>query len=157
MLSTNNIFSPSSGKPIMTPTQDIALGVYYLTTVSQRDKLADKKRSKNAEEDHQHLPIFNDAMEAHLAYDEGAVHLHTRIRYRNPDLGLATVFGDSESKVIVTTIGRVFFQEIIPAKLGFINRCCDKTFLGKIIWHCYHVSGHVETIQMLDRIKNTGF
>ncbi len=157
MLSTNNIFSPSSGKPIMTPTQDIALGVYYLTSSAQRDKLADKKRAKNSEPDTRHLPIFNDAMEAHLAYDEGAVHLHTRIRYRNPDLGMVTVFGDSASKVITTTIGRVFFHEIVPAKLGFINRCCDKTFLGKIIWHCYHVSGHVETIQMLDRIKNTGF
>jgi DNA-directed RNA polymerase subunit beta' len=59
--------------------------------------------------------------------------------------------------MLVTTVGRVFFNEILPASLGFINRCCDKSFLGKIIWQCYHVSGNIETVRVLDSLKNMGF
>jgi DNA-directed RNA polymerase subunit beta' len=57
----------------------------------------------------------------------------------------------------VTTVGRIFFNEILPDVLGFINRCCDKSFLGKLIWQCYRVSGHAETVRMLDSLKNIGF
>jgi DNA-directed RNA polymerase subunit beta' len=158
MLSTNNVFSPSSGRPVMTPTQDIALGLYYLTSSAQKDRTKEIKRKLSGQAaEQERLPIFGDASEARLAYDDGALKIHDRIRFKNPDLHRSTVFGDSSSKMLVTTVGRVFFNEILPASLGFINRCCDKSFLGKIIWQCYHVSGNIETVRVLDSLKNMGF
>ena len=159
MLSTNNVFSPSSGKPIMTPTQDIALGIYYLTSAAQKDRVKENRRRGTQEKstEIEHLPIFAEASEVRLAYQDGALRIHDRIRYRNPDIGRKTVFGDATSKMITTTVGRVFFSEILPATLGFINRCCDKGFLGKIIWQCHRVSGHAETVRVLDALKNIGF
>ncbi len=160
MLSTNNVFSPSSGKPIMTPTQDIALGIYYVTSAAQKDRIKEmRRRSGHAEKttEHEHLPIFADASEVRLAYLDGGLKIHDRIRYRNPDIGRETVFGDATSKMLLTTVGRVFFNEILPPTLGFINRCCDKSFLGKIIWQCHRVSGHAATVRVLDALKNVGF
>ena len=157
MLSTNNVFSPSSGKPVMTPTQDIALGIYYLTSAAQKDRIKESGRKAAANQDHERLPIFDEAAQVRLAYDERALKIHDRVRFRNPDMGRKTVFGDSNSKMLVTTVGRVFFNEILPPALGFINRCCDKSFLGKLIWQCYRVSGHVETVRVLDSLKNIGF
>jgi DNA-directed RNA polymerase subunit beta' len=158
MLSVNNVFSPSSGRPVMTPTQDIALGIYYLTSAAQKDRAKDVKR-KAADQavEHEHLPIFGDASEVRLAYDDGAVKIHDRLRFKNPDFKRSTVFGDSTSRMLVTTVGRVFFNEILPNTLGYINRCCDKSFLGKIIWQCYRVSGNAETVRVLDSLKNIGF
>jgi DNA-directed RNA polymerase subunit beta' len=158
MLSVNNVFSPSSGRPVMTPTQDIALGAYYLTSAAQKDRPKELRRKlpdHNAEQEH--LPMFGDASEVRLAYDDGAIKTHDRIRFKNPDYKRTTVFGDTASKMLVTTVGRVFFNEILPSSLGFINRCCDKSFLGKIIWQCYRVSGNVETVRVLDSLKNIGF
>ncbi len=158
MLSTNNVFSPSSGRPIMTPTQDIALGIYYLTSAAQKDRARENKRKVTGQPaEQEHLPIFGETADVRLAYDEGALRIHDRIRFRNRDYKRNTVFGDSASKMVVTTVGRVFFNEILPPSLGFINRCCDKSFLGKIIWQCYRVSGHAETVRVLDRLKNIGF
>jgi DNA-directed RNA polymerase subunit beta' len=59
--------------------------------------------------------------------------------------------------MLLTTVGRVFFNEILPASLGFINRCCDKSFLGKLIWQCHRTSGNVETVRVLESLKNIGF
>jgi DNA-directed RNA polymerase subunit beta' len=158
MLSTNNVFSPSSGKPIMTPTQDIALGIYYLTSSAQRDRLKENRRrvSGHAAEQ-ERLPIFSSADDVRLAYDDGALKIHDRIRFRNPDFQGKSVFGDDAAKMLVTTVGRVFFNEVLPAGLGFINRCCDKSFLGKLIWQCYRTSGHAMTVRTLDSLKNIGF
>ena len=160
MLSTNNVFSPSSGKPIMTPTQDIALGIYYLTSAAQKDRVKDMRRRPGQADkasESEHLPIFADASEVRLAYQDGAFKIHDRIRFRNPDYQRKTVFGETGAKMLPTTVGRVFFNEILPDTLGFINRCCDKGFLGKIIWQCYRVSGHGETVRVLDALKNIGF
>ena len=157
MLSTNNVFSPSSGRPIMTPTQDIALGIYYLTSAAQKDRAKDLRRKGAAGQENESLPVFADAIEVRLAYDDGALKTHDRIRLKNPDYQRPTVFGDEKSKMIVTTVGRVFFNNILPASLGFVNRCCDKSFLGKIIWQCYRLSGHTETVRVLDSLKNLGF
>jgi len=160
MLSTNNVFSPSSGKPIMTPTQDIALGIYYLTSAAQKDRVRDMRRRPGQVEkgaELEHLPIFADASEVRLAYQDGALKIHDRIRFKNPDFQRKTVFGETGTKMLPTTVGRVFFNEILPDTLGFINRCCDKGFLGKIIWQCYRVSGHDETVRVLDALKNIGF
>jgi DNA-directed RNA polymerase subunit beta' len=158
MLSTNNVFSPSSGKPVMTPTQDIALGIYYLTSAAQRDRVKEiRRKAGGAPAEQEHLPIFSAADEVRLAYDDGALKVHDRIRFRNPDHNRKTVFGDEKASMLVTTVGRVFFNEILPSSLGFINRCCDKSFLGKLIWQCYRISGHAETVRMLDSLKNIGF
>ncbi len=147
MLAPNNIFSPSSGKPITTPTQDIALGVYYLTHGGRDERGAPKKT----------LKLFNDQQEVFFARDEQGVTTHERIRLKNPDFGRPTVYGDSTSKVIETTVGRVVFNEIWPAELGFINRAIDKSKLSDVIWQCYRTTGHVRTVEMLDNLKTLGF
>ena len=154
MLSPNNIFSPSSGKPITTPTQDIALGCYYLTVDSQADRLNARKNSKGLPE---HLPIMGDAMEVHTAYDEGVVNLHSRIRYRNPDFGEDTRYGVKDQSVITTTIGRVFFNEIWPRGMGFFNAPVPKKKLEELIRCCYQIAGHDETVRTLDRVKDLGY
>jgi len=154
MLASNNIFSPSSGKPIMTPSQDICLGAYFITVSAQKDRIAERTGAHKPDE---HLPIMSDAHEVHTAYDEGVVRLHSRIRFRNPDYQRETIFGDKDKSVITTTVGRVFFNEIFPENLGFFNGCVTKKKLGDLIWRCYQVSGHAETVQMLDRLKELGF
>ena len=155
MLAPNNIFSPSSGKPITTPTQDIALGCYYLTVDSQHERLrARQARTPGAIE---HLPIFGDAQEVHTAYDEGAVTLHSRIRFRNPDYQSETRYGLKDQSVITTTVGRVFFNEILPDAMGFFNAAVPKKKLEELIRHCYQVAGHEETVRTLDAIKDLGY
>jgi len=124
MMATNNIFSPSSGKPIITPTQDITLGCYYLTAEPRKALPADLKE----------LPLFGSKTELVFAYDDGAVKTHDRIRYSNPDIGKKTVYGDPTSKVVVTTVGRVIFSEIWPEELGLFNKAAGKTQLGDLIW-----------------------
>ncbi len=155
MMSTNSIFSPSSGKSIMTPTQDIALGVYYLTSLSQADRLTEYARKQS--DAVEHLPIFVDISEVRLAYEDGAVDLHTRIRFRNPDLGRETYVGDPGARVIETTVGRVFFSEIWPEETGFVNKVVNKSMLGDLIWNCHKVAGHKRTVQALDDLKQLGF
>ena len=144
MLAPNNIFSPSSGKPITTPTQDIALGCYYLTVDSQQARL----RSRQARDPAaiEHLPLFGDTQEVHTAFDEGALKLHDRIRFRNPDHQTETKYGVKDQSVITTTVGRVFFNEIWPDAMGFFNAPVPKKKLEELIRHCYQVAGHDETV-----------
>jgi len=156
MLASNNIFSPSSGQSVMTPTQDIALGVYYMTALSQADRQK-AKLNGSAEDTPERLPIFADTEEVHLAHGEGAFKLHQRIRLKNPDHGRDTAFGDREARVIVTTVGRVFFNEVWPPEMGFINKTVNKSVLGDLIWHCHKRAGHAATVTALDRLKKTGF
>ncbi|TAN38952.1 MAG: DNA-directed RNA polymerase subunit beta' [Verrucomicrobia bacterium] len=155
MLAPNNIFSPSSGKPITMPTQDITLGCYYLTIASQHDRLA--QLQKKGGEKIEHLPIMATAAEVHTAFDEGAIHTHDRIRYRNPDYQRETRFGDKNKAVIETSVGRVFFNEIWPEGLGFFNKPATKKQLEQLILACYQVAGHEETVRALDRLKILGF
>jgi DNA-directed RNA polymerase subunit beta' len=155
MLASNNIFSPSSGKPITTPTQDIALGVYYMTSPAQKDRKIDFRRHQP--DPKEHLSLFANAQDVRLAYDEKAVKVHTRIWFTNPNYKQPTIFGNAEPKRIMTTVGRVFFNEIWPDKLGFVNRTVDKGFLGSLIWNCYHAGGHETTVLCLDKLKNLGF
>src|ERR1700690_172027 len=93
MMAQNNIFSPSSGKPIITPTQDITLGCYYVT--------AEPRNSPT----NVTLKLFGNKSEVVFAYADGAVTTHERIRIANPDYGVKTEYGDSEKKVIETTVG----------------------------------------------------
>ncbi len=154
MLAPNNIFSPSSGRPITTPSQDIALGCYYLTSDSQADRIRQRRGGAPADE---RLPILADEAEVHTAFDDGALQIHDRIRFRNPDFGRSTVYGDAERRGIVTTVGRVFFNEIWPDALGFVNQVVTKKRLAETIWRCYQVAGHEQTVTVLDRLKDLGF
>ena len=145
MMAPLNIFSPSSGKPIMTPTQDITLGCYYLTA------------EPRAKRDKKPLPLFGAKEEVIFAHSDGALKTHDRVMLANPDLGKKTVYGNSEKKVIETTVGRVLFSEIWPDDLGFANKVVGKGALGDLIWNCYKHCGHERTVVMLDRLKELGF
>ena len=147
MMATNNIFSPSSGKPIITPTQDITLGCYYLTAEPRTPLPTDVKK----------LMLFGSKAEVVFACDDGAVKTHHRIRIANPDFGRKTVYGDATSKVVVTTVGRVLFSEIWPEELGLYNKAAGKSQLGELIWRCYKSCGHEKTVIMLDKLKELGF
>ncbi|MDX2081562.1 MAG: DNA-directed RNA polymerase subunit beta' [Terrimicrobiaceae bacterium] len=147
MLATNNIFSPSSGKPITTPSQDIPLGCYYLT---QNPRGSDADKEKRA-------PLFANADEVELAMQEGAIRTHSRIRFKNPDFGRQTVYGDANARVLDTTAGRVVFNQIWPSELGFYNKVCGKKQLSDVIWRCYKAAGQQKTVETLDRLKQLGF
>src|SRR5688500_13556576 len=109
MMAPNNIFSPSSGKPIMTPTQDITLGCYYLTA---------NPRQQGAHQTSK-IMLFGSKQEVLFAHADGAIRTHDKVRLANPDFGKKTVYGDHERKVIETTVGRVIFSEVWPLELGF--------------------------------------
>src|SRR5438128_8573272 len=84
MMASNNIFSPSSGKPIMTPTQDITLGCYYLTAEPRQKVVKDQR-----------LKLFSNKSEVIFAFHDGAVDIHERIRMANPDTGKKTIYGNA--------------------------------------------------------------
>ncbi|MSU19821.1 MAG: DNA-directed RNA polymerase subunit beta' [Pedosphaera sp.] len=147
MMAPNNIFSPSSGKPIMTPTQDITLGCYYLT--------ADPRVVKDVKQ--ARAMLFGSKSEVIFALDDGAIKIHDRVVIANPDFGVKTVYGDSTKKTIETTVGRVIFSEIWPLELGFPNKVIRKGQIGDLIWNCYKHCGHDKTVQMLDKLKELGF
>ncbi|MDR3072568.1 MAG: DNA-directed RNA polymerase subunit beta', partial [Clostridiales Family XIII bacterium] len=155
MLSVNNILAPKDGSPITTPTQDMILGSYYLTHEGEeaRDTKAEKGDGK----------IFTDFDELLMAYRNGVVGLHARVkvrRYANPE--------DVSGKLIESTVGRFIFNENIPQDLGYVNReedpysleinfLCDKKKLGDIIYRCYRRHGNTKTALILDNIKEMGF
>ena len=150
MLAPNNIFSPSSGRPITTPSQDITLGSYYMTH-SRYHSPGPKS------EDAAKLSLFYDIEEIEFAVAEKAVALHQFVRLKNPDKGKDTVYGDKESSTIITTPGRARFNEIWPDGLGFFNKNVGKSQLSDLIWRCFQVAGHAETVLTLDRLKALGF
>lgn len=147
MLAPNNIFSPSSGKPITNPSQDIPLGCYYLTYPPRVVASAKEVR----------MPLFASASEVEMALSEGSITVHTRIRLQNPDRGVTTVYGNPALSVIETTAGRVVFNEIWPQELGFYNKVAGKKQLSDIIWRCYKAVGQQKTVETLDRLKEVGF
>jgi DNA-directed RNA polymerase subunit beta' len=147
MMASNNIFNPSNGKPIITPTQDITLGCYYLTAEPRTPAPSDSRK----------LPLFGSKEEVLFACDDGALKTHDRVRLANPDFGKQTVFGDANRKIIETTVGRVIFSEIWPPELGFYNKAAGKSQLGDLIWKCYKFAGHDKTVAMLDKLKELGF
>jgi DNA-directed RNA polymerase subunit beta' (EC 2.7.7.6) len=135
MLSTNNVFSPSDGRPIISPSQDIVLGCYYLTTVGQRDQGV---KSEN-------LRLYSDVDEAITAYQCDEAKIHDRCRLRRG------------SEIVETTVGRILFNQHIPPGFGFVNEQMDKSKLSKIISACYKKFGHHRTVILLDDLKKIGF
>ena len=151
MLAPNNIFGPSNGRPITTPSQDITLGCYYLSQnpVKSTEKIsADKKKR---------LSVFENADEVDFAVSEGSIRTHDFILFKNPDFGRETVFGDAAKKFLETTPGRVRFNGIWPSEVGFFNKAAGKKQLGEIILRCYEKCGHNTTVECLDKLKDLGF
>ena len=147
MMATHNIFSPSSGKPILTPSQDIVLGSYFLTM----DPKSDMPKEDSG------LPLIGSLEEALSALQEGVLNLHNWIRLKNPDKGNETKFGITKRSVIITTVGRALFNTIWPEELGFFNEPALKGDLGNLILETYNLKGKEETIAALDRLKEMGF
>ena len=151
MLAPNNIFGPSNGRPITTPSQDITLGCYYLTQnpIRSTEKISGDKKKR--------LSAFENADEVDFAVSEGSIKTHDFILFKNPNHGQETVFGDATKKFIETTPGRVRFNGIWPTEIGFFNKAAGKKQLGEIILRCYEKCGHSKTVECLDKLKDLGF
>src|SRR3989440_5227060 len=150
MMSTNNILSPASGKPIAVPSQDMVLGCYWLTR-EQHGALGEGK-------------IFSSSDEVRMAYDAGKVSEHARIKVR----GLTPVretgmnehtLRDPARWKQYTTVGRVIVGELLARGVPFeaVNLVMTKKEITKLIDTCYRKAGHRETVMMLDRIKDLGY
>ena len=146
MLSTNNMYSPSSGKPVLTPSHDIVLGVYF-TTLQTVDKPAKSVR----------VPVISSAHEAITAHEEGMIKLHDWVDFPNPDFGKETIEGVSDTKFIRTTIGRILFNTILPSEMGFVNRPVEKGKLSDLISSVYRLVDREKAVEILDALKNLGF
>jgi DNA-directed RNA polymerase subunit beta' len=133
MMSTNNILSPANGKPIIIPSQDIVLGIYYLT----RDKDGSKGEGMT----------FSGPEEVRSAYDNNVVDLRARVKVR------------IDGEIKATTVGRVILYEIIPEELAFdlINKVMNKKELANLIDYCYRSCGDKTTVVLADRLKDLGF
>ena len=131
MLSENNLMSPSSGRPIATPSQDIVLGCYYLT----KEKPGDKGEGK----------IFSSADEVIAAHDAKQVGLHAKIKVQ------------MEGKIVDTTVGRVLFNQIVPPELGYFNKLAKRAKVEELVSSSYRKLGAYRTSIFLDHLKRLGF
>jgi DNA-directed RNA polymerase subunit beta' len=133
LMSTNNILSPANGKPIIVPTQDIVLGIYYLTREREGAKGEGKK--------------FSGPEEVRIAYDNGAADLQAKILVR------------MDGELIATTVGRIILKEIVPDEIPFeiYNKVMDKKELAELINYCYRMGGDKKAILLADRLKDLGY
>ncbi|MCL2322394.1 MAG: DNA-directed RNA polymerase subunit beta' [Oscillospiraceae bacterium] len=151
MLAANNILKPSDGRPVCVPTQDMVLGSYYLTFDNGKDEIVN---------------TFSSTDEALLAYESGNIKIQDKIKVK-----VYKQVGDElKHKLIVTTAGKIIFNESIPQDLGFVDRTnpdemfnmeieglATRKYLEKIIERCYLVHGPTQTSIMLDNIKSKGY
>ncbi|WP_045097592.1 DNA-directed RNA polymerase subunit beta' [Legionella fallonii] len=140
MMSTNNILSPASGEPIIVPSQDVVLGLYYLT----REKVNALGEGK----------IYVSAQEAQNFYESGHLDIHAKIRIRMPKEN-----SENEYHLVETTVGRAILAEILPKGMSFsnINRTMTKKVISKVIDSCYRNFGLKETVIFADQLMYTGF
>src|SRR4029077_14094234 len=170
MMSTNNILSPASGKPVIVPTQDMVLGLYYMT----RERPLARGEGKN----------FANVEEVRIAYDHEEIDLHARITVRmSPQLATGTIPEAAETngrprkkaakersaaaasgaapiyERVTTTVGRVLLYEIVPPEVPFteLNKIMKKKELGNLIDIVYRRSGDKATVIFADRLKDIGF
>ena len=146
MLSSNNIFSPSNGSPIMSPSQDIVLGNYYITI---------QRPGKKGEG-----MAFCNPFEAMLAYQQGKVSMHAAVKVRLPRDKRALDENNKYSQpgaTIDTTVGRCFFNDGIPWEMPFYNMTLGSKGLSRVISDCFEQTGRSNTIDLLDSIKDMGF
>jgi DNA-directed RNA polymerase subunit beta' len=133
MMSTNNILSPASGKPIIVPTQDMVLGIYYMT----RERAHAKGEGK----------AFASPEEVSLAYESGNLGLQAKIKVR------------INGELVETTTGRVLLHEIVPEVIPFsvINKTMDKKSIADLVDRCYRIAGNKETVLLADKLKTLGY
>ncbi len=133
VMSTNNILSPAHGKPIILPTQDIVLGIYYMT----REVPFEKGEGK----------AFSSIEEVRMAYDLGEVEIHARIRAR------------IEGKMQETTVGRMLLYEIMPKEVPFelVNKVMTKRAIEELVDSCFRIAGGKSTVILADRLRTLGF
>ncbi len=133
MMSTNNILSPAHGEPIIIPSQDIVLGLYYMT----RERLEAKGEGKN----------FSSPEEARIAYDYDEIHLQAKINVR------------IDGEMVETTVGRILLGELLPDNVPFatVNTVMKKKALAKLIDYVYRHAGSKATVILADRLKDIGY
>jgi DNA-directed RNA polymerase subunit beta' len=133
MMSTNNILSPATGRPIIDPSQDIVLGCYYMTR--QRPGVPGEGRT------------FANAEEVRVAYDAGELHIHAGIKVR------------MQGELVETTTGRSLLAEVVPPEIpfAFINQVMDKKALGELIDQTYRALGNKATVILADRLRTLGY
>ncbi len=133
MMSTNNILSPANGEPVIIPSQDIVLGLYYMT----RERINVKGEGK----------VFADTAEARIAYDYGAVDLQAKVKIR------------MNGQLVETTMGRIVLGELLPKSIPFseVNKVMSKKALAKLIDYTYRHAGTKDTVILADRLKDTGY
>ncbi len=152
MLAANNLLKPSDGRPVTVPTQDMVLGSYYLTL----DKDGEPGEGR----------AFRDVDEATMAYEEGSITLHSKIKVRMSK----EIDGEMKSALVDTTLGKIIFNNPVPQDLGFVDRSIPgnefkleadflvtKKTLGKLIERCIRIHGTQQTSVMLDAIKAQGY
>jgi DNA-directed RNA polymerase subunit beta' len=133
MMSTNNILSPAHGEPVIIPSQDIVLGLYYMSR-ERHFALGEGK-------------VFSSPLEVRMAYDHGAVHLQARIKVRR------------QGELVDTTAGRVLLGELLPEDVPFsqVNQVMGKKQLAKLIDYTYRHAGTKPTVILADRLKDMGY
>ena len=144
MLASHNILNPSNGAPVTVPSQDMVLGLYYIT----KARKSTKERIVKGEG-----LTFYSPEEVIIAYNEKAVELHSTIKVKTHDI----VDGNPVQRLIETTVGRVIFNEVVPKEVGYINELLTKKSLRDIISNVLKVTGIAQTAKFLDDIKNLGF
>jgi DNA-directed RNA polymerase subunit beta' len=145
MLASHNILNPANGAPIAVPSQDMVLGLYYITKM----RTSTPERKVNGEGS-----IFYSPQEVIIAHNEGKLDLHAPIKVKTYDLNEE---GVPALKMIETTCGRVLFNEVVPREVGFINDVLTKKALRDIIGHVLKICGTAKTAKFLDDIKELGY
>jgi DNA-directed RNA polymerase subunit beta' len=144
MLASHNILNPANGAPVTVPSQDMVLGLYYITK-GRKSTETEKVRGEGL--------IFYSPEEVNIAYNEGKIDLHAHIKVKAND----RKDGEFINHLIETTVGRVIFNQFVPAEVGYINEILTKKSLRDIIGRVLKLAGTAKTADFLDAIKNLGF
>ena len=145
MLASHNILNPANGSPVTVPSQDMVLGLYYMT----KSRYSTKEHPVKGEG-----LTFYSAEEVNIAYNEGKVEINAMIKIRTKDFNES---GELVNQIIDTTVGRVLFNEVVPEAAGFVNEVLTKKSLRDIIGNILKVTSVPETAAFLDKIKNMGY
>jgi DNA-directed RNA polymerase subunit beta' len=161
MMSIHNVFSPANGNPIITPSQDIVMGCYWLTAA--RGEEGEKVEAGDG-------MVFHSPREVFRAYAEGKLGTHARVRVRLPiEKKVISEVKDEKGTpkaeemprkpngLVKSTVGRIIFNDILHPKMAFYDLSLGTKYLSRIIADCYQLLGRRETIELLDRMKETGF
>ena len=145
MLASHNILNPQNGTPITLPSQDMVLGLYYISK---------GKKSTDGEKVRGEGKVFYSTEEVLIAFNEGVVDLHAWVKVKT---NIRNADGLLEHKLIETTVGRVIFNQYVPAEVGFVNALLTKKNLREIIGDIIEITSVPKTAKFLDDIKQLGF